>query len=383
MFVMQALKERILGVFPTPNFLALPTAGVDVSDRSVKWIEIRGSGESNIIYRYGEHPLPEGVILNGLVVDRDAFVRELRSVKEKSGLTNIVTGLPEEHAYTARMRLSRVPEKNMRESVLFSLDQYVPLSPSEVCFDYIMLKQKDDDAENCELITSVIPRQISESYEISFVEAGFVPIAFEVESQATARAAVPYGEKIVAMVLDIGESRSGVSIVCNGEVWFSSTIAQGGKEVERLYAEIFHVEREEAKREKNENGFIVSRGEKGESRAIALASLYSPICDELVKQIDYWNVSGRLKFKKGDSDDHHDGTISTLFVCGGEGNVPGLVGYLNKRLGISVEKANPWQNVLSFEDTIPLIEREDALRYTTAIGLALRSPLVRHWNPHD
>ena len=64
--------------------------------------------------------------------------------------------------------------------------------------------------------------------------------------------------------------------------------------------------------------------------------------------------------------------IKKIILSGDMPNQKELTGYLQKSLQIKVEAGNVWQNLFSFENYIPAINFRDALRYSAAIGLALR-----------
>ena len=67
--------------------------------------------------------------------------------------------------------------------------------------------------------------------------------------------------------------------------------------------------------------------------------------------------------------------MDRIIVCGGEANVPGLANYLAATLKTDIEIANPWININPLTHYIPEIPRNHALRYVTALGLAMRFPL--------
>ena len=60
--------------------------------------------------------------------------------------------------------------------------------------------------------------------------------------------------------------------------------------------------------------------------------------------------------------------VEKIILCGGGANLKGLAHFLSLELKILVEPGNPWINI-SEEIQLPLAE---SIRYTTAIGLALR-----------
>jgi len=375
--------ERVLRRLPPPAYLTMPALGVDISDRSLKWLELReenikgpfGSARGNVVGGFGEIEIQKGTIESGQIKDKDGLLLILQRVREESSATRAVVSLPEEHTYTVSMRLPSVRLRELRDSILFSLDQYVPLSPAELVFDYEVVRAPNEVSDSFEVVVSAVPLTLANDYASLVEEAGFSALALEIESQAIARASVPIDERIVVMVLDLGRMRSGISICQNGRVRFSSTIEVGGIEVERALMDALGADEGTARTLKEEKGFLVREDDDATKKRVALLSkTYGAFCEEVSKQIEYWNVSGRLRLK-GENDE--GGEVSAIIVGGGEANTAGIVGFLEEKLSLPIEIANPWRNVLSFENTIPPMERSTALRYTTAIGLSLRNSLPR------
>ena len=64
--------------------------------------------------------------------------------------------------------------------------------------------------------------------------------------------------------------------------------------------------------------------------------------------------------------------VARVFLVGGGANLKGLADYIAARVQAECTRPNVWQNVCSFDDHIPPIDRRGSLQYATAIGLALR-----------
>ncbi len=355
----KTLTERVLSRLPPPAFLTMPAVGLALSDRSVQWVELCPKGRGFVVGTWGELPLPEGALEGGQVKDASKLIETLSLARVQGGLDRVIVALPEEHSYTVTMKLPKVALHELRESILFSLDQYVPLAPSETVFDYAIAYAPRKGDEHHEVIVSAVALPLVREYEAAFAQAGLTVLAFEIETQSLARATGPLHEPLVAMVVDIGELRTSMAIVRNGDVWFSSTAQFSGPKGAKTGSE----------------------SESQQVKSTPLSTLYGPLVEELRKHIDYWNMNGRLRVDDvGRRLTGEEGKVTMLVVCGGEANVPGLVQYLGGELGLPAEAANPWRNVLSFDETIPPISRADALRFATAIGLALR-PIVPRITP--
>ena len=65
--------------------------------------------------------------------------------------------------------------------------------------------------------------------------------------------------------------------------------------------------------------------------------------------------------------------VEKIFISGGGANLKGLADFLSSDLGIPVALGNPWINILPEPlKEVPELPFEESLKYTTALGLALR-----------
>ena len=131
------LTERVLRYFPPPRYLTLPAAGLDLSDDSIKLVELGVAHGHLTLIKYGEEKIPLGVVVDGKIKDHNALVRSLTSVRTKHDITNVIVALPEEQAYVSKLRLPPVQRRELRGAIELQLEESVPLKPAEAEFDYV------------------------------------------------------------------------------------------------------------------------------------------------------------------------------------------------------------------------------------------------------
>jgi Tfp pilus assembly PilM family ATPase len=107
----------------------------------------------------------------------------------------------------------------------------------------------------------------------------------------------------------------------------------------------------------------------------AMLPIVETLCKEIKKHLLYWEEY------RSDSHSytHH---IDKVFLCGGNAAIKGLAQYLTAILELPVETGNVWTNILSFDQEIPTIHYAESLKYSTAIGLAIRSMYREEYQPH-
>ncbi len=358
-------RASFLRLFPTPRYLAMPAVGIDISDQSVKFTKLSLKGEKVVIERYGERTIPVGTIESGAVRNQEALVGVLAELKAEYHLREVVASLPEEEAYIVRLNLPVKKLTEIRESVELQLEEYVPLPPTEAVFDHEIIDPPPTEEGNYEIVVSAIPKKTVSTYTSAFAAAGLRPVAFEVEAQAIARAVVPTGEDRILMLVDFGKTRTSFFIVSGWSVVFTATAKNiGGEDITTTIQKSLTLSHEVAEKLKIERGLLSSRGKR--DLFFAILPIVSVLRDEIMKHQSYWETHREETGRLGRA-------VEEVIICGGQATLPGLIDYLNLNLNIPVRLGNPWQNLFSFEEYIPPINLNQALRYTTAIGLSLRT----------
>ncbi|MBU3969046.1 pilus assembly protein PilM [Patescibacteria group bacterium] len=352
--------NQIFG-FPPPKFLRMPAVGITISDHSIKVMEFLRSGNHLEIGRYGDIPIQEHVMISGDIKDRKKLKNILLSVKEKFGINFIYASVPEEKAYLFKLELPKEAINNIRESIEFQLEEFVPISSKEAIFDYEIITEKNDNGK-IEANVSVISEKYINDYLGIFQEAGMIPISFEIEAQALKRAVVPSGDSGTYMIIDIGRTRTGISIVSEGFLRYTSTVSLGGDSLITAIQKQMGVSFEEADKIKQKFGFI--KNEKNTELYKSLTITMSALEEEINKRYSYWS-------ERSENVNKNRKKIQKIILCGGNANIPGFKEYLSLRIKTPVEVANIWANAFSFDDYIPEISFNYSSGYASVVGLVL------------
>lgn len=338
--------------------------GLDISDKTVRILEIESGTESLRVSKFGEEKLPDGVIELGEIKEEGEFIKILESLRKKHNLNYIIAAFPEEKSYILRIEMPPQARGNLKESIELALEEHIPLPANQVIFDYEIIKEPINKEDNFLLNISALPEALVSKYLKNFRAAGLTPLAFELKAQAQARAVIKRGDRGTFMIVDFADTRTGISIVHEGQVWFSTSINVGGYSVTRAIMKSFNISRDEAERIKLEKG--VSKLAKNEGIYLSVLPTLSVLRDEINKHYNYWNTHG--VGAKG-----REQKIEQVVMCGEDASLSGLTKFLTIDLGVTVSLADSWINVLSVEERIPPIGFGDSLKYISAIGLALRS----------
>lgn len=337
------MKRRMM-----PKF---QTIGLDISDRSVKFIELRRVVNGFAVGSFGEFAVPDGVIVDGEIRNEAELVRLLRGAG--IGKRPVVASLPDEHGVIRLLDLPDVPPRELAHAVRWEVEGLMPMPLHAVAYDYHSIPDARTAVHENALVVAY-PRVICDSYQRVLAAAGLTTIALEPESQAIVRAAVPAGIKETILVADIGAVRTSLAMTMGGSVVSASNLPIGGKDMESAIARGFGVSLEKARAIKIDAGLGASRygGRVHASLSGLLEKLAAGLADA-------------LRF-------HPGADASAVYLCGGDANLIGLEKYLAVALKRPVMLADPFANAGLAPGAVPPIPRRDALRYAAAIGLALR-----------
>lgn len=206
---------------------------------------------------------------------------------------------------------------------------------------------------------TVCAKEIVDAYFAACKSAGVVPLSFEVESQAIAKAVLPKTGQGTHLLLDFGKTRTGLGIVSGGTLMYASTIDIGGEELSKaLIKKLGEKDESEFTKLKNEVGLTGA----GSGVVEALLPVVSAIKDEVQTRIQYWNDKGGPNRQ-----------VENIILCGGSANLRGLTTYFTETLNIECHMALVWQNAFDSKLIAPPIDKRHSYGYATAIGLALSS----------
>ncbi|MFH1608796.1 MAG: pilus assembly protein PilM [Patescibacteria group bacterium] len=345
--------------FPPPVFLSMPSFGMDISDESLKFVKLNESKKGIIVEQYGERRIPVGVIESGKIKQPKSLEKILFDLAKKEKIKSIRASLPEEQIYLFRLRLEKVNLLSIREGIELALEEHVPISVQDAVFDFDIIKE---DKQYIDVQVVAVPREIIEDYLSVFEHAGILVASLEPEAQAVSRAVIKRNDPGTYLLVDFGEKRSGISIISNRTVSFSSTVDVGGTMLTNLIQRSFNISFEEAEEMKQKFG--LQRNSVNKEMFSILLNGVSVLRDEIEKHFIYWNTHQ-------DEEGKDNLLIKKILLCGGDSNLIGLADYLSVSMRHKVEVANVWTNILNIEKKIPGIDYKKSLSFTTALGLAL------------
>lgn len=347
-----------------------PALGLDISDSSLRMMELTAEGSGFFPHAYAELPLPKGVVAEGEVKNAlkvaELIERAWRHPNAGRFTTPYVAlSVPESKSFVRVISVMRMSAEEAAAAVPLEAEQYVPVAADQTYLDFRILPEKNESSDKMKVLITAAPKSLVEQYVAVVKDAGLKPAAVEVESEAVARCLV---EKLSepTLIADISTTRTSLIIYDQQSLQFTSSIPVAGNAFTAQIAQSFTLSFEEAEKLKLQSG-LDSRRDQGKLRE-SLQSQLRALVDAIRNAINFYR-------------EHSEGNrlVVRVLLTGGGSRIRGLEQYLSQEIGVvggkpvNVEIGDPWVNVLGKPlKRVPPIPKGTSVSFSTAIGLALR-----------
>jgi type IV pilus assembly protein PilM len=341
--------------------------GLDIGSSGIKLVQLKENRGRYILQKFGFKPLEPEVIVDGTVMDEGRVVSAIKELFEELNVKvkQVAVSISGHAVIIKKISLPPMPDDELEGQVKLAAEQYIPFDINEVNIDFHVLPPSESDAdaqgEMSVILVAAKKDKINELTEL-VKGAGLFPMvmdvdAFAIENMHAINYPVSQGETIA--LVNVGASVMNINIVSKGISLFTRDIPIGGNRyTEAIQRELglSYEEAEEIKKggRRSNNNEAVVHG--------VLDSVNSEVASEVARTIDY--------FKSTVS----DGDVQQVLLCGGGGQISGLVQQLRDRMQVVVEVANPFAEVdTSGSDFDQATLAEMAPMAAVGVGLALRS----------
>ncbi len=354
----------------------LPHFGLDISDHSLKCVRVLPSLFGLRIASAAHVALLEGVVVDGEVKNETALTNHIRALLgacEKPITTPyVILSLPDQKTFTKLLH----PPPGVTptyEWVLAELEHHIPIPVQELTIDWkraaltprtnpLTWHRKNEKQKNethNRLLVVAAETKIIHQYVSVIHKSGLIPVAFETEAEAIVRALALTPEPTgVYAIVDLGANQTKLIYREEGATLFVLTHPLGGMQLSHLIAEKLSIPIQDAEQAKMICGFDEKKCHG------AVAHVLSEYVEALGQALKNANA-----FYQEHADGHS--SLSGVVLVGGNAALYQLPQRLATLAGVSVSLGNP---LALFHGRHPaaVLPKRDLLRYTTAIGLALR-----------
>jgi len=266
--------------------------------------------------------------------------------------------LPESDVYTRIIETPRLSETELASSIQYEAEQYVPVALSEVELYHHVLEESEAATEKktMRVLLIAVPKEKIKRLTQLLDQAGLIPKSLETELFSLKRVFADLSKS--QLLILFGHKTTDLMIMRKGSPLFLHSMASGGMALTKNLVNELSLSEDQAEQYKRTYGL---REDLLEGK---VAKVLMPLIDEAVSQVNkafvYIQQQGVNKLPE------------QLVMAGGGALLPGLSGYLVKKLNMEVVVGDPLQRFVKDEDFKKLITSETNPHLGTVVGLAVK-----------
>jgi type IV pilus assembly protein PilM len=373
--------------------------GLDIGSTAVRAVELTGSDPPSVV-KAAQVPLPQGAVENGEVKDPQAVAEALRELWERGGFKakRVFMGVGNQRVVVREIALPFLPEKELRASLGFQVQEFIPMPVDEAVLDYDPIGEfEQDDRTMLRMLLVAAQRQMVDTVISAATGAKLEPVGLDlvpfamVRSVGTTGVGMDLEDEGDEAVIDIGAHVTNIVVHARGTVRFVRILPSGGRDITLAIARGIGVDDEAAERlKRGEDVAVVTSapaaaesgdqpeggpdgGPEGEEapppptagppdlervREIAMQRAASFV-DEIRSSLEFYTAQAQ------------GARIARVLVTGGGSKLEGFLELLRQRIPVQVDPGQVFQHArsqLSLSEEA-LAEAEPVL--AVAVGLAI------------
>ncbi len=336
--------------------------GLDIGSNAVKLVELKSSKNGYQLKNIGEAILPHHSIVNKIIEKRDAVADTISSLFEdlRVKTRNVAISISGHSVIIKKVSLPKMSEKELRESIPWELEQYIPQSIQEVNYDYQVIPGETAEG-NIDVLIVAAKKDVTSSYVSIVREVGLNPVVVDVDVFALENMYeinYPDAEGLIALV-NIGASVTNINILKDGVSIFTRDITTGGNQFTDWMIKDLGLDYAEAEKVKS----ALHEGEITPELETLTRNFNDLICGEIKRTLDFF--ASTLWTSK----------VGSILVGGGSSKVPGLIEVLADLTEANVDSMNPFRNIFYDKNEFdPEYIEAIAPKMSVVMGLATRKP---------
>ena len=333
---------------------------LDIGTNAVRVVQLSSTGpDSWSLEHFGYAPIDEKTASSNSPESLRKLGEVIMTAVGQSGIKSksVVIGLPSSKTFTTVIELPLMPEAELKSTLKYQIDQYIPMAANEAKVDWALLGTSLHDPKQQEILLASTANSYAEE-RLEFIESlGLDVIASEPDPLAMVRSLLPAGVPDGRLIIDVGELSTDLAITFGDSPRLVRTIPMGVKTLIKSAVQNLNVQEDQARQFILKFGLAPDRLEGQVYRA--LESTLENFATELIKSVKFFQTR------------YPNTPVGGILLSGHAAIIPLFGEYVTAKTGGPSSVANPWQKVrVSQTDQQQLITV--ASEFATVIGLAQR-----------
>lgn len=303
---------------PFLKFNNSTTVGLDIGNNLVKLVELEIKGSKRLLTKLAIAETPPGTIEKGKITNPEVLGEVIRVNIKANGLAskNVVMGLTGKNVIIRQVRFPLMESEELRETLKWELDRYLPLAPDDSIVDFHILQHFSEiNPSEMEVVLVGVNREIINGY-LQLAECAELELkAIEVTSFALLRTLDTDNISGTIVVVNAGTTDLEMSILHNGLLRFSRVIPNAPLDI---------------------------------------------LLKEIQRSMDFHQAQNRQEF------------VGEIILSGGHPQLESLAQVLQQEMRVNVKRADPFMLIESSPVFDPAYLKKISPILGVGIGLALR-----------
>ena len=337
--------------------------GLDIGHSSVKGVKLVAQKKGADLVAFAKHSLNKEVVERGKVIDEGILATVLEEVaKEIRPMRSaVVTAISAEQAVVRTLKLPKMTEKELKETIPWEIEQYLSYPATEAAIDYVIMGKKnptEDDDGMLDVLVVAAPKVIVDSYLRPLRAVGINPVCLDLQPYALVHNYLYFNNdntKNIALI-DMGASTTDIVILEKDEVILTRTISLGGDDFTKTIADTKNIYFQDAEEEK-----LKMAEEDGLDDC--LVPLAEEFVQEITRSLGYFQIQRRGQ------------AVDGILLTGGCIGLAGFKEFLREKISVDLQL---WEipSSMGISQNILFAHKNLQSNIMVSLGLALSEVMV-------
>ena len=335
--------------------------GIDIGSSSVKVVQLKDDKGSFQLLNAGIFPLPPEAIVDNALMDSSAIADAIRNLVAALGIKikDVVCSISGNSVIIRKIVLPAMPQEELEDQISWEAEQYIPFDINDVNMDFQILSPDSNDPSKMNVLLVASKKDIINDYVAVFSEAGLQLSVVDVDSFAVQNAFEAnhdYSSEDIIALVNIGASVMNINVIKDGITLFTRDVLMGGNLYSEEIQKQIGLSSEDA-----ETGKLLINESTNEPIRNVIFKVNETITQEIRRSLDFYNSTA------------NDERISAVYISGGCSKIHNLISTISEKIGLPVEKLNPFAKLkFNEKDFDPEYLEEIAPFMAVPVGLAIR-----------
>jgi type IV pilus assembly protein PilM len=344
---------------------ARTVAGLDIGASSIKLVKLEERGGAYALTSLGMRELPMEVIVDEEIKDKETIIFNLQSLVEQCDprLKEVAISISGHGVITDKITMDKKSGTEAQQAILFEAEQRSPFDVEDVTMDYHIVNV-NEESQKMDVLLVAARNEFLNSYVELITDAGLKPVVVDTDAFAIFNAYdlnYEIDPNKVTALLDIGFDTTSITFIKDGLFHSTRDLASGGRVIYNTIMKEFRINQELAlKTIKGEMGASIDQD--------MLKATVVTASEELISGLEVAFSYFKSKAKVPQ--------IDWLVLSGGGSLIPFLPEFIQAKLNVPIEIANPLRNVEYDPDIFKDME-PDRIAPLLAVSVGLASRKVK------